>query len=160
LWYLLARHSTISFKTVRHKFHTSFIRWCLRPSWPWVVAYADTSFTKTSSPTGNRTTVYCLLTTDFTQSAVGLLPRKVSIVMYDLWSSAVTVPEALADAISNTRQFKTAYTREVTNTRAASSSLQLQLASLSLGLHHPLRSAATLCIIYEMTFVDWRLLSL
>jgi len=57
--------------------------------------------------------------------SVGVLPRKVSILMYDLWSSPVTVPEAPADAMSNIRQFKMAYTREVTNTRAASSSIQL-----------------------------------
>jgi len=56
---------------------------------------------------------------------VGFLPRKVSILTYDLWSSTVTVPEAPADAMSNTRQFKTAYAREVTNTRAASPSLHL-----------------------------------
>ena len=37
----------------------------------------------------------------------------------------VTVPEAPADAKSNTCQFKTAYTREVTKTRAASSSRHL-----------------------------------
>jgi len=30
-----------------------------------------------------------------------------------------------ADAMSNTRQFKTEYTREVTNTGASSSSIQL-----------------------------------
>ena len=55
--------------------------------------------------------------------SVGFMPHKVSILMYDLWSSTVTVPEALADAMSNTRQFKMAYTREVTNTHTASSSL-------------------------------------
>jgi len=37
------------------------------------------------------------------------------------------------------------------NIRAVSSSLQLQLTNLSLGLHHPIRSFATLCIIYEIT---------
>ena len=35
--------------------------------------------------------------------SVGFLPRKVSNFMYNLWSSTVTVPEAPADAISNTR---------------------------------------------------------
>ena len=64
LWYFLARRSTILCKKVHHKFHASFICWCFWPSWPWVIVYGDTSFTKTSSPTGNCTTVHCLLTTN------------------------------------------------------------------------------------------------
>jgi hypothetical protein len=128
LWYFRARRSTIFCKKVRHRLHISFICWCFRPSWLWIIVYGDTSFTKTSCPTGNCTTVHCLLTTNFTQSTVNfcrVLSRKVSIFIYDLWSSTVTVREAPVDAKSNTRQFKTAYTREVTNTRVASSSLQL-----------------------------------
>jgi hypothetical protein len=123
LWYFLARRSTIFCKKVRQKFNTSFICWCLRPSWPWIIVYGDTSFTKMSCPTGNVTTVHCMLKALWI--SVGFVPRKVSILMYDFWSSTVIVPEAPADAMSNTRQFKTAYTREVKNTRAASSSLQL-----------------------------------
>jgi hypothetical protein len=53
------------------------------------------------------------------------LPHKVSILMYNLWSSTITVTKVPADAISNTRQFKTAYNNEVMNTRAAFSSLKL-----------------------------------
>jgi hypothetical protein len=53
------------------------------------------------------------------------LPCKVSISIYDFWSSTITVPEAPADATSNTRQFKTSYTREVTNTHTTSSRHQL-----------------------------------
>jgi len=32
LWYFPTRHSMILCKNVRHKFHTSFICWCFRPS--------------------------------------------------------------------------------------------------------------------------------
>jgi len=70
LWYFLARRLMILCKKVHHKFHTLFICWCFRPSWPWVIICGDTSFMKTSSPMGNCTMVHCLLTTNFTQSTV------------------------------------------------------------------------------------------
>jgi len=66
----VARRSTILCKKVCHTFHTSFICWCFRPSWPLAIVYGGTSFTKTSSPTGNCTTVHFLLTTNFTQSTM------------------------------------------------------------------------------------------
>ena len=139
LWYFLARLSTISCKTVRHKFHTSSIFWCFRPSWHWIIFYGDTFFTKRvvqqetvlrstvcSPQTVLRSTVCSPQTSSKAlRISVGVLPSKVSILMCDLWSSTVKVPEAPADAVSNTRQFKTVYTGEVTNTRAASSSIQL-----------------------------------
>jgi hypothetical protein len=123
---------------------SSFMLTCL--SWKRVAQQETVPRSTVCSPQTSRKALWI---------SVGRLPHEVSILMYYLGSSTVTVPEALADAISSSCQFKTAYTRVVTNTRAAPSSLQLQLASLSLGLHHPLRSAATLCIIYEMTFVHW-----
>ena len=117
LWYFLARLSTILCKTILHKFYTSFICWCFRHSWPLVIVYGDTYFTKTRSPTGNCTTVHCSPPTSRRTLwiSVGFLPRKVSILMYSLWSSTVTVRKAPAHTMFNTRQFETAYTREVTN---------------------------------------------
>jgi hypothetical protein len=127
-WYFLARRSTILCKKVRHKFHTSFICWCFRPFWPLIIRCGDMSFTKTSSPVGTilRSTVCSPQTSrKALWISVGFLLHQVSVLMYDLWSSTVTVPEAPADAMSNARQCKTAYTSEVMNTRAASSGLQL-----------------------------------
>ena len=62
--------TTIFFKSMCHKLHTSFILSRSRPSWPWVIVYAHTTTTKTISPTRNRTSVHCEHTTDFTQSTV------------------------------------------------------------------------------------------
>ena len=49
----VARRSSSSFC---HKLHTSFICWCSRPSWSWVIVYAPTTTTNTISTTRNRTT--------------------------------------------------------------------------------------------------------
>lgn len=52
-------------------------------------------------------------------------PRKINrdIRSFTFNRHSTTIPEAPADSVPNTRQFKAAYTREVTNTRAAFSAL-------------------------------------
>ena len=93
----------IFFKSICHKLHTSFTSWCSRPSWFWVIVY-DTTTMKTISPPWNCTTVHCELTINFIQSTVGFLPRKVSILLYDLWSAIVTVLDTLQQHKHNNEQ--------------------------------------------------------
>ena len=87
--------TTIFFKSICLKLHTSFVCWCSRPFWSWVIVYAHTTTTKTISPTRNRTTVHCELPTNIIQSTVDFC----GILMYDLWSEIVAVPETPTGSI-------------------------------------------------------------
>ena len=69
-----------------------------------VVVYAHATSTRTISPARNCTMLYCELTTDSLKAlwiSVGYLSRKVSIIMYDVWSEIATVPDTPAGSISS-----------------------------------------------------------
>ena len=95
---------TIFSNSIFHKRHTSFISWCSRPPWSWVIVYAHTTTTKTISPKRNYTTVLCELTKTSLKApwtSVGFLPRKASILMYGLGSEIITVSYTPAGYISS-----------------------------------------------------------
>ena len=94
---------------------------------PWVVVYADMSNMKTSSPMWNY--YYGLLSAhrNFMQSAVNFCKFFLTwSCSFDVWSVLINCHSTCGpvNEISDTHKFTLAHIREVTDTRAASSSHQ------------------------------------